>query len=228
LERREGISENEPVEDQEGSRSMTTETNGILAYGSLLENPGPEIEKATVEVIRNVKTPIKDEISRTSLKGPTRAPTLVPVEIGGAQVNASIFLVSVSLREAKNRLYRRERNKFDRGFDYAEPSKIGPDTVVIKTIANLGGVGSVLYTDIGANIEPLTAERLAELAIESARQRNDRRDGITYLIDAMKHGIQTALSEAYATEILRQTGAANLEEALAKVRAEIKMPAKAS
>ncbi len=76
------------------------------------------------------------------------------------------MVVNVSLQEAKNRLYRRECNEIGSKLIYAEPPKVGPNTVFIKTLTDLAGVGTVLYTHIGANIEPLTAEALAALPIK--------------------------------------------------------------
>lgn len=191
---------------------------GILAYGSLLEVPGEEIEKATVRVVSGVKTPFKVEFARSSGKR-SGAPTLVPDERGG-NVDARIFVVDLSVAEAANCLYRRERNEVGSRLVYKEPKKVTANTVVIKSLPNFGCVETVLYTDISANIEPLTARKLADLAIRSARERGDKRDGITYLMDAGRHGIETPLSKAYATEIMRALSAASLGEALAKARAQ--------
>ena len=65
---------------------------------------------------------------------------------------------------------------------------------------------------------PLTAEHLAELAIESARRENDGRDGITYLMNAKRSGIVTPLSDSYEQEILRRTETYNLAGALHKIQ----------
>src|SRR5262245_61175942 len=135
---------------------------GILAYGSLLEVPGEEIEKATVRVVRDVKTPFKVEFARSSIKR-SGAPTLVPDE-RGREVGGRIVVVGVPLAEARNRLYRREMDEVGGERVYKEPKKVGDNTVVIKSLADLGGIETVLYTDIRANIEPLRAEKLAELA----------------------------------------------------------------
>jgi hypothetical protein len=69
-----------------------------------------------------------------------------------------------------------------------------------------------------ATISPLTAEHLAELAIESARRERHGRDGISYLIEAKRNGIVTPLSEPYEQEILRRTKTRNLTDALHKIR----------
>lgn len=194
-------------------------TIGILAYGSLISNPGDEIEQATTDTIQNVQTPFKVEFARTS-RGRAGGPTLVPVEQGGAHVSAWIFVVNVDEREAANRLYRREINAVgDVTKTYREPTNPGPDSVLVKVARDLGGIDTVLYTLIGANIANLSAAKLADLAIVSARKLSDGRDGISYLKAAMDNGIATLLSDAYAAEILRKLEAPNLEEALAKARA---------
>ena len=46
----------------------------------------------------------------------------------------------------------------------------------------------------------------------------DGKDGISYLIDAKRCGIQTQLSPDYEKEILRLTGTDSLEAALASTR----------
>lgn len=61
--------------------------------------------------------------------------------------------------------------------------------------------------------------QLAELAVKSARANQDRSDGISYLMNAKKCGIQTPLSAQYEKEILRLTGTESLEAALACTRA---------
>jgi hypothetical protein len=77
----------------------------------------------------------------------------------------------------------------------------------------------VLSARFAPTITPLTAERLAQLAISSAQSQRDGRDGITYLMQAKRNGIVTPLSPAYEVEILRRTGASNLEAALKLVQA---------
>ena len=77
----------------------------------------------------------------------------------------------------------------------------------------------MLYTRIAANITPLTPQRLAELALKSTRcaeVAGKGRDGISYLIAALRNGVRTTLSEAYEEEVLRRTGAATLADARAK------------
>ena len=186
-----------------------TNSIGILAYGSLIHEPGFEIAPAIVRRIP-CYTPFKVEYARKSYRR-NGAPTLVP-DNRGAHVAAQILVVDLPLCEAKDCLYRREIRK--EGVNYTPPRTITTNTVVIKTCRKFEKIDKVIYTCIRANIEGLTAEKLASLAICSARKRTDGRDGISYLINAKKAGIWTPLSDAYEVEIKRMLGVASLKEAL--------------
>jgi hypothetical protein len=190
---------------------------GILAYGSLVDNPGAEIEPAIVQRI-DCRTPFKVEFARTSdsRKG---APTLVPYE-NGAEVTAQVLVVDLPVSEAIHRLYRRELHKVGQSLLYDASKKMTPNRVVIHTLRNFVTVDTVLYTSIGANIDDLSATKLATLAIDSARALNDGRDGINYLINVKRAGVTTPLSKKYEAEIIRMTGATCVEDALARLRNE--------
>jgi hypothetical protein len=191
-----------------------TDKIGILAYGSLIDDPGDEIRQATVcTLIEGIVTPFRIEFARTSKKR-KGAPSLVPVDAGGAHVPARIFVLNVDEAEAANRLYRREINAIGKGVVYTPRRNPGKDDVVVERISAFAEVDTVLYTRIGANIENLTAKRLAAHAIQSAKNLKDDRDGITYLMRAKRNGITTPLSAAYEQEVLRATGTGTLEEAL--------------
>jgi hypothetical protein len=192
---------------------------GILAFGSLIDNPGAEIEAVLVSRKLNVRTPFGVEFGRSSVKR-GGAPTLIPLQQGGRPVLAQILLVNVSEEEAKDRLWRREVDRVGQGGHYIHHTNPGPNTLVIDRYENFEDVGVVLAARFAATIAPLTAARLAELAIESARIERTGRDGITYLIDAKRNGITTHLSDAYEREILRRTQACNLNEALRKIQAK--------
>jgi hypothetical protein len=167
-------------------------TLGILAFGSLIDNPGAEIEAALVGRKMNVRTPFGVEFARSSKKR-RGAPTLVPLEQGGTPVLAQILLVNVSEQEAKDQLWRREIDKIGQGGHYVHRANPGPNTLTIDRYGNLAGVAAVLVARFAATIAPLTAARLAELAIESARLERTGRDGITYPMDAKRNGITTLL-----------------------------------
>ena len=90
-----------------------TKVLGILAYGSLINDPGDEINPLITERISCI-TPFNIEFARKS-KSRDYAPTLIPVEVEGAAVNAVILVLddSVSLEEAENMLWRRETREAD-------------------------------------------------------------------------------------------------------------------
>jgi hypothetical protein len=194
---------------------------GILAYGSLIDDPGEEIGGATSRRVA-MKTPFAIEFGRSSH---TRggAPTLVPVKVGGAAVNAVLLVLkdSVSEEQAASMLWRRETRKKDNTKQYVPPEHPGPNSVLVKSVT-IGGV-KILYTDFAdsGKLKNPTAKQLAEFAVASARNRHvpEGRDGISYLISAKKAGIRTPLMPDYEREILRITGAATLEHALAKLKA---------
>ena len=66
------------------------------------------------------------------------------------------------------------------GKRYKHPQKPGPDSVVVDRLENFENVGIVLYTRISSNIPDVNAEKLASLAIKSARALDNERDGISY------------------------------------------------
>jgi hypothetical protein len=192
-----------------------TQSVGILAYGSLIDEPGEEIADATIYTTANVLTPFNVEFARQS-GSRSGAPTLVPVAEGGNPVLGRVLVLDVPEVEAANQLWRREVRRVGSGRPYLAPKDIGPNTVVVQRLENFAGVDVVLYTEIAANIDPLSAKILAGLAIESVDRSDPGQDGISYLIAAKRNGISTALSADYDAEILRQSGCASLEEAVTK------------
>jgi hypothetical protein len=191
---------------------------GILAFGSLIVSPGPEIASVTVRRIKNVETPFNVEFARKS-KTRGYAPTLVPVVSGGSRVNAEILVIrdDIAPDSVADMLWRRETHQTGRQ-RYRRPGVIGLNDVIVETIHDLSGVRTVLYTKIRQNIDPLSAKTLAELAIHSVPTASRGSDGITYLMDAKKSGIETPLMRDYEWEILRQTGARSLGGALNQLR----------
>ncbi len=128
---------------------------GIFAFGSLMDDPGAEIEAALVGRKLNVRTPFGVEFARSSTaRG--GAPTLVPLEHGGAPVFAQILLVSVSEQEAKDQLWRREIDRVGQGGHYALLSNPGPNKLIIDRYENFEGVSVVLAARFAATIVPLT------------------------------------------------------------------------
>jgi hypothetical protein len=194
------------------------EAVGILAYGSVIGDPREEIARACVRIKEGIETPFNVEFARKSTKR-GGAPTLVPVDKGGSQVVGALFVLDLPESEAASCLWRREINGVGSGRTYIAPKAIGENTVEIRRIVDFAGVDVVLYAHICANITPLTAGNLASLAIESVSAAEQGRDGISYLIEAKRSGIKTALSADYEAEILLRTGCAELHEALVTLRA---------
>lgn len=186
---------------------------GVLAFGSLIDNPGSELGNATVNWVR-VTTPFHVEFARQSTRR-GGAPTLIPVESGGAVVPAKVLILdtAVSVFSAADMLYRREINKAGTDLRYDPKPTRERDDIVIELLKDFGSCDLVLYTKIGANIEPLTANHLADLAIASAKKEavaENRRDGISYLISAKDNAIYTPLSQEYVAEILAKTNTLDL------------------
>lgn len=196
-------------------------TIGVLAYGSLISNPGEELAAVIRGRVPGVKTPFTVEFSRTS-RVRDGAPTLVPVLHGGGHVCGVLLVLDERTREeaARDMLYRRERNRVGTGDTYAEMDAADPDAAVVNRLTGFGGLDVVLHAALRPNIEDPTPARLAELALESVRAPAGllRRDGINYLLRAKEDGICTPLMPDYEREILRRTGTRALEEAWRRVR----------
>lgn len=193
-------------------------TIGILAYGSLIPNPGAEIGPVTVRRIDGVETPFRVEFSRSS-RVRDGAPTLVPVDRGGARVTGVVLVLHDSVTEstAQDMLYRRERNRVGSGDRYADVDPADPDSAFLGRLDGFAGLDAVFHAALRANIEEPTPELLARLAIASAAAPSGAmdRDGIRYLMDAVQSGIVTPLMPEYEKGILRRTGGRDLEEARA-------------
>jgi len=194
---------------------------GILAYGSLIEDPGKELGPLVRERISYVQTPFCVEFARSS-NSRDGAPTLVPVQEGGAQVKGVILVLgpAIEVERAKDLLWRRETRNECSDRHYSPPADPGPNTVLVECLQNMANVETVLYTKIGANIENRTPQYLADLAICSARRGAGakRTDGISYLISVKKQGIRTPLIPAYEAAILEKTMVHDLDEAYEKIR----------
>lgn len=198
-------------------------TIGILAYGSLIEDPGIELSPLIVERKTGVDTPFPIEFARSS-SSRCNAPTVIPVENGGSRVKATILVLKagVVLQQAEDLLWRRETRNEHSEYHYARLSQPNPNRVIVESLESFNGIDVVLYTSIGSNIEDPSPTKLAELAIESAKAKagTDGKDGISYLISLKRHGISTPLMPAYETEVLRLADAVSLEAALEKCRGE--------
>jgi hypothetical protein len=193
------------------------DTIGILAYGSLIEDPGEEISSLLIKRIET-KTPFPVEYARKS-RSRDFAPTLIPHD-NGISVNAQILVLKSDtlIQVASDILYKRETRKSS-GV-YSRPTPVTNNSVLVEQLLNFEDVGTVLFTKIGSNIVDLTSETLAALAIESAKANAgaNKKDGINYLISAKRNKIETKLTAEYESKILLLTNSANLEEAYEKCR----------
>jgi len=186
---------------------------GILAFGSIAEEPGAELAAAVTRRIE-AETPFAVEFARSSH---TRdgAPTLVPVREGGANVPASVLILndSVTVADAREMLYRRETGRLH---DISTVSQ----AAWIAELPGFAGTSTCLYTAFQPNIRPLTAEKLAELAVCSAAAPAgaERRDGISYLQQQKRRGVVTPLMLAYEEAVLARTGARDLATAWEQAR----------
>lgn len=197
---------------------------GILAYGSLIKDPGIEIKALIKEKIKNIETPFKIEFARTS-KSRNGAPTLVEYD-DGSRVNGQILVLKddVTLSKAKSLLWRRETRKENTSKEYTKVENPSANTVMVKEIKNFSDVDIVIYTSIGSNIESVTPNELSDLAIKSAKKEagRDKKDGISYLISVKTQGIVTPLMDAYEKAILEKMDCNTLENALNKILDENK------
>ena len=193
----------------------------ILAFGSLIDEPGKAIGPLIRKRIRRVQTPFSIEFARSSS---TRggAPTLIPVGGEESRVNGVLLVLdsAISLAEAKTLLWRRETRRECSGQQYSRPANPGQNQVIVECIENCESFDVVLYTKIGANIEKLNPDHLADLAIKSARGKAGaaKKDGISYLGMVINQEITTPLLPAYKDAILRKTKARDLVEARTRIR----------
>lgn len=86
----------------------------------------------------------------------------------------------------------------------------------MERLRDFAEVNIVIYSKLGENITNLTAEKLADLAIDSAKAQagRDGKDGTSYLISVKRQGISTPLMPDYEKAVLQKTSTSNLEDAL--------------
>jgi hypothetical protein len=190
---------------------------GILAYGSLIDDPGVEIDVLVVHRIPT-QTPFGVEYARLS-GFRAGAPTVVPHPKGGA-VKAEILVLQshIGLTEAMDLLWRRETRNEATGRHYVEsPSQ---NAVVVRDQTKFCGVGHVLYTDFNqaGKLDNPNPKELAHAAINSVALAPPGLDGLSYLINNLNNHINTPLTKHYVRYVLLESGASNLQEAFTKSR----------
>ena len=238
-------------------------TVGILAYGSLIWEPG-DLDIDLDSDPRQVWTPFNVEFARESGRkrndgsfGPRGgAPTLVPVPIDhGKQVKAQILLHNSSKEQAVKELFIREGGDWELRKSLNPKSPYGIDCkydctrnvsqeikihegkkILINCLLNFDEPKYILFAQlstnikkIGSKIQKLTPEHLACLAIISVKNACANKDGISYLHEARRVGIETCLSRDYAKKILEITDTESgcLVEARDRVKDKHKYYAKA-
>jgi hypothetical protein len=142
---------------------------GILAYGSLIDWPGDELQEVIADRRPGVTTPFKVEFARSSSRR-GGAPTLAPVNQGGGPVSGAILVLKPGITEqhASDLLYRREIHQVGSGKTYRPPRISGRDTVRIRSLSGFSGFRTVLYASLPRTLIKPTVEELARLAIRSA------------------------------------------------------------
>ncbi len=202
---------------------------GILAYGSLQHDPGPELAPMIERSITDVWTPFEVEFARSS-RTRAGAPTLVPVPDGkGAHVRSQVLVLKpdVNVTTGKTLLYRREIHKAgDSDVVYDEAiQNTRRGGVRVAELPDFAGLPVVLYTDLKPNIRLVLSQKtppaakaleLARLAIASVTVETyaGSKDGIRYLADAIANGIDTPLTQSYQAAVLALAcGASDLHAA---------------
>lgn len=208
---------------------------GILAYGSLQNEPGMEIAPPIERRIVDVLTPFEVEFARSS-RSRGGAPTLVPAPDGqGGRVRAQLLVLKpdVDVRTARNLLYRREIHKVgDTEVVYDEAVQSGRrDAVLVRELRDFAGISAVLYSELKANIPVVRTKKPPEVkAQELARRATESitsatysagTDGIRYLADAIDNRIETPLTAFYRAALLALAGdAPDLETARTRIAQE--------
>jgi hypothetical protein len=192
---------------------------GLLAYGSLLWDPGGELADVLDlrSPINGVETPFNVEFAR-STRSRGGGPTLVPVATGGTPVVGVIFPFRERLRlhEAQTLVWRREVRRADGWYD-PKRNADHPDKVFVDAHEGFHeDFDIVLVVRIPPNIEPLNGDELAARAIRSAGTdfRVNGKDGISYLLGAKDVGIETPLRPDYESAILRRLNVTSLDRAV--------------
>lgn len=204
---------------------------GILAYGSLISEPGPEIRSVLDHVIPEVQTLFPIEYARRS-QSRAGAPTLVRVDFGNPVIGKILVLKDlVTSQYAKDMLYRREMHREsimsiiydDEKQRNKHSKKLSP--VLIECHKEFHGISEVYYTQIESNFPEILskeiskdekADFLADAAIKSINldTYGQGLDGIQYLADNIDAGVITSLTEVYQKAILQKAGnATNLRQA---------------
>jgi hypothetical protein len=168
----------------------------ILAYGSLLDEPGAELA-ALITGREPCTTPFPVEYGRASERW-NGGPVLVPHPAGGPVEGALLLLApGVELGWAVEALRAREGIPDARGV--VQVAIEGPRTVLVASLPR------------NLPMPDMDPGRLAERAARSVA--GGERNGVAYLRRAMASGVRTPRTAAYAQAVMALAGAASLEVA---------------
>lgn len=168
----------------------------ILAYGSLLYAPGAGLAMV-ITGSTPCQTPFPVEYGRASRRW-HGGPVLVPHDRGGPVAGALLHLSEeVDLGTAVELLAEREGLDGSRG--------------VVQV--DMPGERLVIAASLPRNLPApdMDPDALARRALESAR--HGARNGVAYLNGALRAGVRTPASEAYAERVMERLGAGSLDEA---------------
>lgn len=191
---------------------------GVLAYGSLIDDPGPELAALVVGRRDGVETPFRIEWAR---RAATRggAPTLAPVPVGGARVRGTLLELdpALPLAAARDVVFRRELHIVGSGRRY------DPARTVLRLAEHPGfaDLDLVLSVALPVTLAAPRPQELAAWAVASACGATGaaRKDGISYLAAVRAAGVETPRTAAFAEAVLARTGAADLADAWRRARA---------
>ncbi len=179
-----------------GASPVAQRRLAILAYGSLIHAPGPALA-LRIAGVEPCITPFPVEYGRVSARW-GGGPVLIP-HSRGAVVRGALLLLAddVALGEAVEMLASREGLPDARGVVQVE----------------MPGERLVLAASLPRNLPTpeMTPAGLAGRAIQSARLGS--RNGVAYLAAALRAGVSTPLSPAYAQAVVEGLGASSLEDA---------------
>jgi cation transport regulator ChaC len=182
--------------DDGGTGVIRQRQVAIMAYGSLIAEPGPELRPLIVERVPR-RTPFPVEFGRASRRW-GGGPVLVPHPAGGP-VDGVLLVLSpaVTLGQATEALRERE----------GLPTADG----VVQVEADDGLL--VLAASLPRNLPrpDLRPEALARRAAVSVSA--GPRNGVAYLRAVMACGVRTPRTDAYARAVLSLADAGSLEDA---------------
>ena len=120
----------------------------ILAFGSLIDEPGKAISPLIRERIGGCADAILDRVCKVEHALVVVLRLSFPVDVGGSPVNGVLLVLdsAISLAEAKTFLWRRETRRECSEKQYSRPANPGQNQVVVECIENFGGCDVVLYT----------------------------------------------------------------------------------